>query len=147
MEQPMSRTGWGALLEWAVAFGLLALTVIGAASIGMFVAPFAIVATIASVRRNRDWPEAPLGGLIGVGAVCLFIAYRGRHEYPPCPPPGTKIRVARGQHFACEGGGPDPLLWLLIGLALAGAGLVGYLLVRRRHRGAARQEHTRPETR
>lgn len=27
------RTGWRALLEWALAFGLLALTVIGAASI------------------------------------------------------------------------------------------------------------------
>ena len=136
MGDPLNRTGWGSLLEWAFAFALLALTVIGAASIGIFVAPFAIVATIFAVRRNRDWPEAPLGGLVGVAAVCLFIAYRNRREYPPCPPPGTRIRVARGEHFACHGGGLDPLPWLLIGLSLAGAGLVGYLLFRR-HRGAA----------
>lgn len=131
----MSRTGWGAFLEWAGAFGLLALTVIGAASIGIFVAPFAIVATTLVVRRNRDWPEAPLGALVGVGALCLVIGSR-RREYPPCPPAGTPVRVAPGEQFACSGGW-DPVPWLVIGLALAGAGLVGYLLFRHRHRGAA----------
>ena len=136
MGDPLNRTGWGALLEWAFAFALLALTVIGAASIGIFVAPFAIVAMIVSIRRNRDWPEAPLGGLVGIGALCLFIAYQNRHEYPACPPLGTRIRVARGEHFACHGGGLDPLPWLLIGLALAGAGLLGYLIFRHRQRTA-----------
>ena len=127
MTDRASRTGWRALLEWALAFALFALTLIGAASIGIFVAPFAIGAVVLAVRRNRDWPEAALGGLTGVGAVCLFIAYRNRN-YSPCPPPGTTVRLARGGHFSC--GGLDPVPWLTIGVALAGVGLAGYLAFR-----------------
>src|SRR5262245_56432850 len=102
MSDPTKRTGWASLLEWTFAFALLALTLIGAASIGIFVAPFAIVAMAVTVRRNRDWPEAALGGLVGVGAVCLFIAYRNR-GYSPCPPVGTTVRLSRGEHFSCGG--------------------------------------------
>jgi hypothetical protein len=133
----MSRTGqagWQALVEWALAFALLALTLIGAASIGMFVAPFAIAAMVFAVRRNRDWPEAALGGSAGAGATCLFIAYRNR-GYVPCPPSGTPMRLGPGEHhFAC--GGFDPMPWLAIGLVLAVTGLGGYVVFRRAHRSA-----------
>ena len=127
----MSRTGWLSLLEWAVAFGLLALTLIGAMSIGLFVAPFAIVAMTLAVRRNHDWPEAPLGGLLGVGGICVFIAYRNR-GYVPCPSSETTIRLSPGEHYFASCGGFDPLPWLIVGLLLATAGLGGYLVFRRR---------------
>ena len=134
MRDPPNRTGWRSLLEWACALGLLTLTLIGGASIGMFVAPFAIAAMAVAVRRNRDWPEAALGGLVGVGAVCLFVAYRNR-DYFPCRPVGTPGRLGPGEHFAC--GGLNPVPWLAIGFLLAGIGLAGYLVFRRTNRGAA----------
>ena len=74
MRAPTNRTGWLSLLEWAIASLTLTLTLIGAASIGIFVAPFAIIAVVVAVRRNRVWPEAASGGLVGASAVCLFVA-------------------------------------------------------------------------
>ena len=52
MRLPTDRTGWRSIFEWAIALGMLALTLIGAASIGVFVAPFAIVGMGVAVRRN-----------------------------------------------------------------------------------------------
>ena len=131
MRDPMSRTGWPALLEWAVAFGLFALTFIGAASIGIFVAPFAIVAMVLAVRRSRDWPEALLGGMAGVGSVSLFIAYRNR-GYVPCPPSETTIRLRRGESYFSSCHGIDPLPWLIVALVLAAVGVGGYFVFRGR---------------
>jgi hypothetical protein len=125
-----SRKGWEPFGEWAVAFGLLALALIGAASIGLFIFPFAILALFVAARRNRLLPEALMGGLVGVGSICLFVAYRNR-SYSPCPP--GPMRLAHGQHFSC--GGFDPMPWLTIGLGLSAAGLVGYLVSRRNYSG------------
>ena len=124
------RDGWPAFLEWALALGLLALTIIGAASIGLFVAPFAVAALVLAARRNRSWPEAVLGGFAGVGVLCLFVAYRSP-DYPPCPPPGTRITLARGEHLACDSFDAAP--WLAVGLALVGIALAGHLAYRHTH--------------
>jgi uncharacterized membrane protein len=126
------RSGWQSLAEWAVAFGLVALTVLGAMTIGIFVLPVAIAAAVLAARRNRAWPEAPMGGLIGVGSVFLFVAYRNR-SYAPCPP--GPMRLAHGEHFSC--GGFNPIPWLTIGLILAASGFAGYLFSRRPHLAAA----------
>jgi hypothetical protein len=126
------RVGWPALGEWAIAFGLLALAGIGAMSIGIFVFPFAIVALVFAARRDRGWPEAPTGGLVGFGSICLFVAYRNR-AYSPCPP--GPMRLAHGQHFSC--GGFDPVPWLTIGVLLTVAGIGGYIALRRTHLAAA----------
>jgi len=134
MRAPTNRTGWPSLLAWGIASLLLTLTLVGAASIGMFVAPFAIMAIVVAARRNRDWPEAALGSLVGAGAVCLFVAY-GSRGYSACPPTGTPIWVGPGEHFAC--GGLNPAPWLTVALLLAGVGLAVYILFRRSHRGAA----------
>ena len=134
MRAPTNRTDWLSLLAWAIASLLLTLTLIGAASIGIFVAPFAIIAVVVAVRRNRVWPEAASGGLVGASAVCLFVAYRNR-GYSACPPTGTPVRLGPGEHFACDGLNPVP--WLTVGLLRAGLGLAGYILFRRSHRGAA----------
>src|SRR4051812_36540126 len=103
------RTGWQPLLEWAGALALLALAVVGAASIGLFVLPVAVIAVAIAAWRNRSWPEPVLGGLVGVGAVCLFVAFRNR-AYSPCPPNGGPTVLRVGEHFSC--GGFDPAPWL-----------------------------------
>lgn len=120
------RRGWQSLAEWSVAFGLVALAFIGAMTIGMFVLPVALATVVLAARRNRAWPEALMGGLVGVGGMCLFVAYRNR-SYSPCPT-GT-IRLTQGEHFSC--GGFDPVPWLAIGLLLTAAGFASYLVVRR----------------
>src|SRR6476661_9902648 len=118
------RTGWWSLFGWAVAFGLAGLTLIAAMSIGVFVLPVAAAALVLVARWSHAWPESALGGLIGVGAVCLFVAYRNR-AYALCPPAGISIRLVAGERFTC--GGFDPVPWLTIGALLLLLGLAGYL--------------------
>ncbi|MDP9200894.1 MAG: hypothetical protein M3P26_03025 [Gemmatimonadota bacterium] len=126
------RSGWQSLAEWAVACGLMTLAVIGAMTIGIFVLPVAIAAVVLVARRNRAWPEAPMGALVGAGSIFLFVAYRNR-SYSPCPP--GPMRLAQGEHFSC--GGFDPIPWLTIGLALTASGFAGYLVYRRTRLPAA----------
>lgn len=126
------RAGWRSLAEWAAAFGLLTIAVLGAASIGMFVLPFAAGALFLVARRDRAWPEAPLGALIGIGALCLFVGL-GNLPYNPCPPSGTPMVLKRGESFRC--GGRDPIPWLIFGSGAAILGIFGYY-ASRRGRGA-----------
>jgi hypothetical protein len=128
------QAGWRSLGEWALAFALLAVAVLGALSIGVFVLPVAVAALAFAARRNRRWPEPALGALIGVGVVCLYVAFRGR-DYSPCPPSGTPMRLGPGERFTC--GGLDPVPWLAVGLVLGAVGLLGYLALRRAHREIA----------
>ena len=126
---------WQSFAEWALAGALLSFAAIGAASIGMFVFPFAVLALVLAVRRNGALPEAPAGALTGVGSVCLFVAYVSR-AYSPCPEMPITFRADIGYHghFSC--GGLKPMPWLMVGLLLIAAGLIGFL-VRRRTRFAA----------
>jgi hypothetical protein len=129
-----NRSGWQSFAEWAVALALLSFALIGAATIGMFVFPFAVVALFVAERRNRPWPESLTGGLVGIGSVLLLVAYINR-GYSPCPPGRVRMRLGPGEHFSC--GGFDPMPWLAIGTLLASAGFVGYLVLRRTHVPAA----------
>jgi hypothetical protein len=131
------RTGWQSLAEWTLGLGLLALAVVGALSIGIFVMPFALATLLYAALRNRAWPEAGVGGLLGVGIVFLFVAYRNR-SYSPCP--SGPMRLAHGQHFSC--GGFDPMPWLTIGMVLITGGVSGYLLTRRSRLAAAATKRT-----
>jgi hypothetical protein len=129
-----NRGGWQSLAEWAIALALLTFALVGAATIGMFVFPFAVVALVLAERRNRPWPESLMGGLVGIGSVFLFVAYRNR-DYTPCPPGRFPMTLARGEHFSC--GGFDPIPWLAIGAFLTAAGFVGYFVSKRTHFAAA----------
>lgn len=131
-----NRRGWQSFAEWALALALFSFAVIGAASIGMLVLPFALLALVLVARRNRAWPEAPTGGLTGVGSICLLVAYKSR-AYSPCPTGTIRVQVAKGEHehFSC--GGFDPMPWLTVGLLLTAAGFVGYLVSRRTRLAAA----------
>jgi hypothetical protein len=134
MSDRPDRSGWRSLIEWALALGLVALALIGAASIGIFVVPFAVVALVFASDRNRTGAEPVLGGLVGVGSVCLFVAYRNR-AYVPCPPPGIPVQARPGEHFSC--GGLNPIPWLTVGVLLIAVGIACYLVLRRTHRLAA----------
>ena len=132
-----NRAGGQAFVEWALALTLLSLAVIGAASIGMFLLPFALLALALAYRRNRAWPEALLGGFTGAGIICLYMAYRSR-SYSPCAAEPTRIQVFAGEHvtrYSC--GGFEPMPWLVVGALLTIAGCVGYLVTRRTRLNAA----------
>jgi len=118
------RAGLLSLLLWILAFTSIAFTFISMASIGLLVAPFALIFTFFVVAWAHAWPEAPLGGLIGPGLVCLLVAFLN-WDYVPCP--AEPIKLGPGQSsFHC--GGFDPVPWLIAGILLTGAGIIGYLL-------------------
>lgn len=127
-----TRVGWQPLGEWSLGFGLLALAAIGVMSIGIFILPVAIGALIIARKRNRLSPEGPTGGLVGVGSVCLFIAYLHRSD-SPCPARGGTIWVERGDFGSC--GGLDPMPWLKVGVTLTVLGLLAYAVLRRTRLG------------
>jgi hypothetical protein len=116
---------WRSLFAWAVVLGLADLTLITAMSVGVFLLPVAAVVLVLVARRSHAWPESMLGGLIGLGAVCCFVAYRNR-AYAPCLPAGTPIQLAAGERLTCGGFAPMP--WLAVGALLLLVGLATYLI-------------------
>ena len=130
----MRRHGWLSLLQWTLALGLVAYSVVGAMTVGMFVIPFALGAVVIVARRNRLWPESIFGALCGAAVVSLLIALLNR-EASPCPPVPRTVVLEPGERAQC--GGRDPTPWLAAGVVLASTGLLGYALARPRHREAA----------
>lgn len=118
------RPGSFSLLLWILAYAGLTFTILASASIGYLVAPFALVFFLAVVVFAHLWPEAPLGSLIGVGLLCLLVAFLSR-DYEPCP--GEPVILNPGDpSFSC--GGMNPVPWLVVGILLSGAGAIGYFI-------------------
>ncbi len=109
-------------------FALLSLAVVSIMSIGYLVLAGALILLRIVRRRNRARPEAAIGGLVGTGATCLFIAYLHRND-SPCPPGPVHMVVHRGDFGSC--GGFDPTPWLVVGLVLAVSGIVAYPILTR----------------
>jgi len=105
--------GCGWFWAWAVVgvgFGF------GVSVIGIFTV---IAATIATVFMTRRRPiRGAWGVATGIGSVLLFVAYQQREG------PGTTC------YTTATGGGCDehlnPLPWLVIGLILFAAGIIGH---------------------
>jgi hypothetical protein len=117
--------GWRGFAAWAVAGGLLALSLLS--WVGLFLLPVALLACWLAGRSARSSLEL-LGALAGAGLVCLGIAY-GARDYSPCPPGGS-LRVPPGEtSVSC--GGFDPLPWLVAGLALVVVSGLAYGVGRR----------------
>jgi hypothetical protein len=127
VETRRARAGWRSLLSWSLAFAALAFSVASAMTIGRFVAPFALLLCLAAALLAHAWPEAPLGALLGTGAVCLYIGFL-HLNYVPCP--AGPLRLAPGEHFTCGGFPPTP--WLVLGAGLVTASFGAYALSRRR---------------
>jgi hypothetical protein len=61
---------------WVLAGAAWALTVAGVLSIGIYVLPFAVLATVVGVRRApRQWS----GALVGVGLLVAWLAWLNRY--------------------------------------------------------------------
>ena len=97
-------SGWGWFAAWALAGALVVLAFLSAASIGLFVLPFALVALVLVARGSSGGPEL-LGMVAGAGIVSLLIA------------------VLSG----ADGAAP----WLLVGLGLVTGAIVAYAVARR----------------
>jgi hypothetical protein len=93
---------------WGLAGGLVTFSIIAAASIGLLVSPFALIALWLASRAAPMWPEV-LGTLAGAAAICFLIAYIQR-----------------------EPGGFDSVAWLVAGIVLTVLGVGGYALLARR---------------
>lgn len=135
------RTGWPAVIEWSVAFALLALVVMGALTIGPFLIPVAVAAFVAAGVRNRAWPYLPFGMCLGVGGLVIVIGFM-HLGYTPCRAIGTAIGDATGGPGAglltrgsC--GGFNGRQWLAFGAILALVGVAGYIALTRQE-GARR---------
>jgi hypothetical protein len=114
--------GWGWFAAWMVAGFLLAFSLVGAASIGLFVLPFAFLSVWVILRAAP--PRWTAFGLVsGAGLVCLVVSGLNRN-YRPCPESGVLTVPADATSVEC--GGFDPLPFLVAGvvLALAGPALV-----------------------
>jgi hypothetical protein len=123
--------GWGWFAAWAGAGALLAFSLISAASVGLFILPFALVSAWAIVRVSP--PRRTAFGLVsGAGLVCILVWALNR-DYRPCPESG-EVTVPPG--VTSEGcGGFDALPFLVVGIVLTLAGPVLF---------AAARQHGRP---
>jgi hypothetical protein len=97
-------SGWRWFAAWALAGALVVFAFLSAASIGIFVLPFALLALVLVARSSAGGSEM-LGMVAGAGLVSLLIA-----------------ALAAGERSAP---------WLLIGLGLVAAGVVAYAVARR----------------
>jgi hypothetical protein len=122
----MRREGWLVFAAWVLAGALAVFSLLGAASIGLFIAPLAVVAIWLALRFGRAGPEM-LGMVSGAGVVCLLIAFLNRGT-TPCAEQGHTLS-ARETETSC--GGLQPMPWLVVGLLLVAVGIVAYALARR----------------
>jgi len=122
----MRRDGWLVFGAWVLAGALAVFSLLGAASIGLFIAPLAAVAIWLVLRFGRAGPEM-LGMVSGAGVVSLLIALLNRGTRP-CTEEGLRLRPGETEAIC---GGLDPVLWLVAGLVLVAAGVVAYALARR----------------
>jgi hypothetical protein len=122
----MRRAGWLVFAAWVLAGALAVFSLLGAASIGLFIAPLAGIAIWLALRFGRAGPEM-LGMVSGAGAVCLLIALLNRNT-SPCAEEGHILSPAETE-AGC--GGLEPMPWLVAGVVLVAAGVVAYALTRR----------------
>lgn len=120
------RSEWGGFALWAGAGVLVSMSLAGAASIGLFLLPFAVVTVALLLRRGGPWPEV-VGGAAGLGVVLLVLAALNL-DYSPCTEEG--ISLEPGERSASCGGW-NPLPFAVVGAMLLTAAVVAYAALRR----------------
>jgi hypothetical protein len=126
---PVKLSGWGGFAAWAFVGALFSLSLLGAASIGLFIMPVAVLALLMVARTVQTWPEVA-GLLEGMASMALFVGITNLGS-TPCPETGSGT-VGPGEAATTSCGGWDPSPWILVGLALAAVGLAVYVLARDR---------------
>jgi hypothetical protein len=117
--------GWGSLMAWALAFALVALSMLGIFSIGIFILPFAVLALSYAFHRRRARWEPLLGGTLGVGAMILLIGLMNLGATPCGDGPSVSV-VYPGQTHLDSCGGREPAPFLLVGGLLVAIPLGAY---------------------
>lgn len=113
---PPERIPWGWFLAWLVVGAGYGVALVGALSIGVFVLPVAVAATVAVASRS-DGRGLP-GLLSGLGFPLLYVGYLNRAG------PGT-VCTAVGQGRQCvDEGSPWP--WVGAGVALLVVGAAAF---------------------
>jgi hypothetical protein len=116
-----ARPAWGWFAAWTGAGALLAFSLVAAASIGLFVLPFALLSVWAILRASPPWPAA-CGLLSGAGLVGLLIWALNR-DYRPCPESGELTLPPSAESESCGGFDATPVLLAGIVLTLLGPAL------------------------
>ena len=102
----MRREGWLVFAAWVLAGALVVFSLLGAASIGLLILPFAGLAIFLTARRSPNGPEI-LGAVTGAGLIGLVVWLLSQGEWDATP-------------------------WLVGGVALTAAGILAYATARAR---------------
>ena len=110
-------------LAWPVEGAALAVSVLGALTIGAYIMPFALVGLFILLKWGGD-RRSSVGLISGIGLPLLYIAFRNRDG------PGTICSsYGSGGRQCTEEWSPWP--WFLIGAALVATGIALFVRARR----------------
>jgi hypothetical protein len=118
-----SRLPWVWFTAWLLIGAGYALSFIGIASIGLFVLPLPVLATLLLVRRRQATSGLP-GLISGLAVPVLYVAYLNRAG------PGTICTTVTGGQACNDEWSPWP--WLAVGVILFVFGLAAFIDRQRR---------------
>lgn len=114
MEGTATRPLWPHLL-WIIVGTLLAFGVAGLLTVGVYLIPIAAILGVIGLSLRTSRSASALSGLIGAGAVALYIGWLNRGG------PGTVCETSQATVTCIEQWSPWP--FVLVGAALILAGL------------------------
>ena len=114
----LTGLGWAWFAAWLIIGAGYALSLLGAASIGLFVLPLAVLATILLARRRHARRGLP-GLISGLGIPLLYLAYLNRAG------PGTNCTSITGGQDCTGEWSPWP--WLAAGVILLVLGAAAFI--------------------
>jgi len=118
-----SRLPWTWFTAWLLVGAGYALSLIGVASIGLFVLPLPVLATVLLARRQPATRGLP-GLISGLGVPLLYVAYLNRAG------PGTICTAITGGQECHDEWSPWP--WLAVGVILLALGVAAFVGRQRR---------------
>ena len=117
-KSPSTRLRWVWFAFWLIIGAGYALSLLGAASIGLFVLPLPVLATILLARRRQAHSGLP-GLISGFGIPLFYVAYLNRAG------PGTICTtITSGQNCTDEW---SPWPWLAAGVILFALGAAAFI--------------------
>jgi amino acid transporter len=126
MDAPaLGRSAWLWFAAWVAIGAAYAVALLGAMTIGLFVAPLAVAATVLITRHRRARVGLP-GLLSGAGLPLVYVAWLNRDG------PGTVCSVTRGGGSSCTDEW-SPWPWLTVAVVLVVVGTVAFRLRRGDH--------------
>ena len=119
----LSGLPWVWFTAWLLVGAGYAVSLIGIASIGLFVLPLPVLATVLLIRRQPATSGLP-GLISGLGVPLLYVAYLNRAG------PGTICSAVTGGQQCTDEWSPWP--WLAVGVILLGLGVAAFVGRQRR---------------